>query len=558
MHHHSGVSGDLYAIIYANGTAHKDTASTASPSSLVSEPRPLPTPLLNPFPMTPATVNNFAVMKRLNHPMRKQLANEILFRPLQHITSPARISMFALLHRQGEGEGRVDSMDGRKAEEAVGIDPIKAVTSLCRRYAIPEPAVGQRYFHADVGPFQLRWERSEEFSSFVFIQSPEHYIHPFDTPASCPQFNVSLDNAFETSVFSCLPSDWIETLPSSIICAAHVTVVKGDEGDPPPSQRQLREMFAHNYVVGSYMHSKSARVFTDCRIHSDGFGRILVQDLASRSVGRLIHQMLELDVYRILALLGLPVATEVTGRVDAIQAQQHHILKTINRIQSPQEESKLLQELTEMVLSSEQMFAQAQIRFSATNQYYQILEERLQHLREERIDGIQPLGSFVHYRMNPAIRTCQSAEYRAEELCKSLQRTADLLQTRVFVELEESKASRMSEMQKNSVMKLQLSEAVEGLSFICLSYYTAQLLNTIFKALVSLGVLSISADCCMAIALPFVIGSVWAGLRLCKQRMRTHASRLFRKLEQERSTPIKAAAKAGQGQAGGKGDRNHL
>ena len=60
-----------------------------------------------------------------------------------------------------------------------------------------------------------------------------------------------------------------------------------------------------------------AHAFTDFRIHTGGFSRILVQDhgMAPRQAGRVVQRLLEIDTYRMLALLALPLAREISPRL---------------------------------------------------------------------------------------------------------------------------------------------------------------------------------------------------------------------------------------------------
>ena len=55
-------------------------------------------------------------------------------------------------------------------------------------------------------------------------------------------------------------------------------------------------------------------VYTDFAIHADGFSRIvlLAGAMTPRRLGRLVQRLLEIETYRMAALLGLPAAREVS------------------------------------------------------------------------------------------------------------------------------------------------------------------------------------------------------------------------------------------------------
>jgi len=111
--------------------------------------------------------------------------------------------------------------------------------------------------------------------------------------------------------------------------------------------QQLQEIFSQNTFVGSMMVDARALLFTDSRIHDDGFGRMLITskpymaddmddhlyDLAELSsdgnpdaklskefhpscmdqgmgpaqTGRVLQRILELESYRLMVLMGSPV-----------------------------------------------------------------------------------------------------------------------------------------------------------------------------------------------------------------------------------------------------------
>ena len=59
-----------------------------------------------------------------------------------------------------------------------------------------------------------------------------------------------------------------------------------------------------------------AQIWTDMRIHSDGHSRILIRDngLHAAKAGRMVQRLLEIETYRNLALLSLPLARSTGPR----------------------------------------------------------------------------------------------------------------------------------------------------------------------------------------------------------------------------------------------------
>ena len=74
---------------------------------------------------------------------------------------------------------------------------------------------------------------------------------------------------------------------------------------PPPSAVDLATIFKSDTVSGSRVFGGAALTWTDFAVHEDGFGRILVRDISLDhfEVGRLVQRLLEIETYRMMALL---------------------------------------------------------------------------------------------------------------------------------------------------------------------------------------------------------------------------------------------------------------
>ncbi|MFX9012095.1 DUF3422 family protein, partial [Acinetobacter baumannii] len=73
----------------------------------------------------------------------------------------------------------------------------------------------------------------------------------------------------------------------------------------------------------------------------------------------------------------------------------------------------------------------------ASRAYEEIVEQRLQTIGERKVAGLPTWSSFLARRMKPALRTCVTTEARQASLSLKLARAANLLRTRVDVELEQ-------------------------------------------------------------------------------------------------------------------------
>ena len=102
-------------------------------------------------------------------------------------------------------------------------------------------------------------------------------------------------------------------------------------------------------------------------------------------------------------------------------------------------------------------------------------------IREHGVEGWPTFQDFLARRMAPAMRTCAMLEERQAKLSEKLSRAANLLRTRVDVEIERQNRDLLSAMNDRARMQLRLQETVEGLSVAAISYYVVGLAAYVFK-----------------------------------------------------------------------------
>ncbi len=114
-------------------------------------------------------------------------------------------------------------------------------------------------------------------------------------------------------------------------------------------------------------------------------------------------------------------------------------------------------------------------RFGATQAYEAIVTQRIEVLREERVNGRQTFGEFMMRRYDPAMRTVKSTDVRLKNMAERAQRAAELLRTRVDVERSAQNQALLASMDRRADLALRLQHTVEGLSVVAISYYAGQL-----------------------------------------------------------------------------------
>ena len=119
--------------------------------------------------------------------------------------------------------------------------------------------------------------------------------------------------------------------------------------------------------------------------------------------------------------------------------------------------------------------------------------------------------------MGPAIRTVEVTEERQANLSRKLSRAAQLLRTRVDIELERQNQELLGQMNRRAKLQLHLQEAVEGLSVVVLTYYGSQLVQYIAKGSKELH--HINTDVITASSIPIIASLVAWGTRRMRKKL---------------------------------------
>lgn len=419
------------------------------------------------------------------HPLRHSVSTELHTRTFDPLRGPARL--FHLTAICGERGG------GHNAEHLL---------RLLDHYGAPHPEEIGQYYAVDLADLRLRWERHTEFVTYTFSRH-ESFSHPFTDP-----------------LVNLLPQGWLNELPGEVITATLLAIESCDMPERGPGE--LCALFGGNPVIGCEVVGGAARAWSDLRIHPDGYSRILIREcgLSENQSGRLAKRLLEVNAYRAMALLGLPVARDANKRLS--DAEQRLVTVAARMADLKEDdgapESELLSELTTLAAEIETLAARTVYRFEASHAYYLIVRQRLERLRERRIEGLQTFTEFLEARLAPAIATCESTRKRQQDLAERAGRITSLLRARVEVELQAQNRGVLESMDKRARLQLRLQETVEGLSVIAIGYYGVGLVGYALKGLAAQG-LPINVELGIGIAVPVVVGFAWLGLQRMKKRL---------------------------------------
>lgn len=252
---------------------------------------------------------------------------------------------------------------------------------------------------------------------------------------------------------------------------------------------------------------------TDFRLRKDGFERMLVlapQGITPARVGRVSQRLLELEVYRLMALRGLPVTKELSSMLLRAESGLAEIIGQLETRANT--EQALLDTLIHLAARLERATAEHMYRFSASQAYAELVRQRITDLREQAIPGTQTPEDFIQSRLSPAMATVASTAQRLSSLSQRIERTSALLRTRVDIATEAQNQELLARLTRCQQLQLSLQTTVEGLSIAAISYYVVSLLLYGAKALKSAG-LPIQPEMTAGALMPMVLWGVWRATR---------------------------------------------
>ncbi|MBK6008989.1 DUF3422 domain-containing protein [Ramlibacter ginsenosidimutans] len=422
------------------------------------------------------------------HPQRVVLHNEIHARPPEAMSAP-----LALSHLVMAGDAAM-----REASRA-------HLAALLRDHHLPEPAPGAVHVRMELGGFRVRWELHTEFVTWTFSRAFDPAAFGEHAPPTAAQ---------------AVPQDWLAALPGQCLAALNLWVLPAPEG---VQQALTRGLLHEETLVGSRVVEGKGEVFTDFAIHADGCSRmvLLVDGVSARRTGRLVQRLLEIDTYRMAALLGLPAARESAALLGVAEAELAGLAEAI-RLAGRDQEPQLLDRLTRLAGQVESHYAATHSRFSASAAYFELVDRRLADIAETKLDGLQTLGEFIDRRLSPARATCAWAVRRQDALSQRVSRISNLLRTRVEIEQQQSSQALLAAMNRRQDLQLKLQATVEGLSVAAITYYIVGLVSYLAKGAHAIG-WPFSAEATAACAIPVVAFAVWLSLRRLHARLLGHS-----------------------------------
>jgi uncharacterized membrane-anchored protein len=381
----------------------------------------------------------------LNHPLRQPLSQELHARPFLRIDGSASVSHLAIYSERDE------EMHGR------------LLAALTAAMSLPAPLPQHNHYTAKQGEWQIKWEKHTEFSTFTFVRTGAQ------------------DRLFGGAAMNELPASWLALLKESVLVAVHAELRCAGEAEQ--ARAKVHEWLPGPVLVGSRVLS-GGEVYCDWLVHDDHFSRFLVLDLGFREAqaGRLIQRLLEIETYRMMALLALPDARRHSQFLGKLDGSLSALMQRMEQPGHDHDDAYLLRELTHLA-GQVQAHAGLETRFSASAAYEKLVLARIAELREERIEGFPTIAEFMQRRLLPAMQTCSSVWARHQQSATRVARAVDLLRTRVNLAQEAHTTALLEGMNRTARTQLRMQHAVEGLSVAAISYYVLSLSGAGLRAL---------------------------------------------------------------------------
>lgn len=421
------------------------------------------------------------------HSQRQKLTDEVHSRPPADVPGPMVCTHLAFL----TGENGFES-ERTHLRELAALLGAKA------------PGEFGNHLVLELGKTRLVWERHTEFSTYTFYEALAADTDPAD--------------AFSRPPLSRVPERWKEKLTGELLVAINLVVTEGESAEMDP---HLSAIFDDHRLVGAGVAGGSAAVWTDLTIKPDGFSRLLIanRNLRPSRMGRLVQRLLEIETYRMMALLAFPLARALAPEISRMEEELARIATETASISGLADEQRQLQELTSLAAKVEQLTARTDFRFSAARAYYELVTRRIGELDERKLPGLQQIATFMERRLAPAMRTSEAIERRLDTLSQHIARASSLLRTRVEIAVQEQNQSLLASMEKRVRLQLRLQETVEGLSAVAISYYLLGIIHYALEAAHETG-LPVDPALSVGILAPFMLIAVFLGVRSVRKRLK--------------------------------------
>lgn len=414
---------------------------------------------------------NNSVTPFVEHELRAAVLAELHARPFVPMETPRRVYHFAFA--TNEDEARADREE---------------IEKLC---ASPDCAAAgdAKFKFMTLGDWALRWEQHTEFTTYTWstsLDAAAPFSHPDPLGAGEIKFRP----------------------PGRLIVAVHLCVVGREQSvDELASRFNSRSLCVIGVAKGA------AHLLTDFALDEAKFTRLIIRSggVSALEAGRIAQRALEVETYRVMALLGLPEARRASPELRAMEHELSGITHALARMRDARTKEDLLKRLSDLLAASEALSTRAAFRFGASRAYHALVKNRLDLLQEAKESQYVTISNFFSARLDPAIGTCNAVEARQARLSNQLERAINLMRTGITFELERQNRDLLHDMNRRARLQMRLQRIVQGLSVAALAYYLLGLTAFVAKGAKDAGWLpaGVTAEETTALTLPLVLLASW-------------------------------------------------
>lgn len=353
------------------------------------------------------------------HPYRDAILSELHARPLDLIEAETRVRrlVFTVSPRPG-------SM----------LDAIAAYRHFAARHGYPVEQEDTRRFSFGIDGRQVSWEFHTEFITVTWracLHDGENWP----------------------------PGIGLETLSEEQLVGAMRADVLDEENLP----QRVFPSFRENSLCFVSVEYQKAQLATDFVPDRDKFVRFELSagNLSPLRRSIMLRRILEIETYRNMVLLALPLARETAPSLRSAEAELTRLVEGLSELATLEEVKDRLYALHALFVRAGQISEKIDYRFSAARAYGGILRHRLEKIREQALGQGLSVSSFVENRVEPALATCAAMEKRLANLSEKLARAIDILDVRIGLDIQIQNTAVLETIAETAKSQFKLQHAID-------------------------------------------------------------------------------------------------